>query len=253
MRVREMLVLGALTIGAMACGDSLAPPASEGRDLEFVLPAAKGELPTAQGYRTWDEPVTAAEIAKVEGMRQASLVDGDGNEIVPLILSTYAIGEFNDYVFRIQYGMWGFGSGYTMTPHVRIVGQSGDVLIDQLGLGRSEDAPIYWYMRPHVEESFNIPTSCGAVAQVKVQFEVRVGLPFASFAKTQSMADKTTYQARCPTLGPSPEGGGGGSGTIERIVYGTICYFEVWVNQYGVVVDVFLIACYELSGPILMV
>ncbi len=98
MRVRDVLVLGALTIGAMACGDSLAPEAREGKDLAFVLPAAEGELPSARSYSTWNEPVSESEIAKVRATQQAATLDGsgDGDAILPVIFSRYAVGEFVD-------------------------------------------------------------------------------------------------------------------------------------------------------------
>lgn len=250
MRVRDVLVLGALTIGAMACGDSLAPEAREGKDLAFVLPAAEGELPSARSYRTWNEPVSESEIAKVRATQQPATLDGsgDGDAFLPVIFSRYAVGEFVDNFYRIQYGMFGFGSGYTMSPHVRILGDAGEVLLNQFGSGLSEDAPIYWYMRPHVAESFLLPTSCGAIAQLKVKFEVRVGLPFASLAQAGAIEDKTTYQMRCPVRPTDQGGGGGGPGPGEPVIGLTICYYELWIDGYGQIIDVYLLGCRAFTG-----
>lgn len=259
MRLRGMLVLGALTIGAMACGDALAPPAGGAKDLEFVLPAAQGALPGATRYRTWDEPVTEAELAKLPQAQRPNLTidatgggTGGGAQVLPVIFSKYAAGAFDEDDFTIQYGMFGFGSGYTMTPSVRITGPQGNTLLQQQGTGRTEDAPIYWYMRPHVEEAFRIPTSCGATAELKVLFEVRVGLPGIPFVRTQESNQGIVYQRACPAPVTSSPLGGGGSLPLTTYDGLYICYYEVWVDLDGAIVDVIFLRCDQIRGPIQM-
>ena len=276
MRVRERLVLGALMIGAMACGDSLAPPASEGRDLEFVLPVAKGELSGAVRYRTWDEPVSEREIAKARGVQQASMGDeiptggddggggtggggGGGEAYLPWIISVFATGSFQGNQVKIEYGLFGLGTGHTMTPAIRVLSESGEVLLNVIGTGRTEDAPSYYYMRPTVEELFLIPAWCGATGELKVKFEVRVSLPMLSahsIGKAQAGKDQIFSQRPCELLPDEPIGGGsGGSGqapsTNGNGLY--ICYFDYWVDVNGIIYDAVLIGCNRMSGSILTV
>lgn len=260
MRLREMLVLGALTFGAMACGDSLAPPASEGRDLEFALPAVQGPMPGATRYRTWDEPVSDAEIAKLpKEQRPNSTLDaaggegGEGDELRPLILSKYAIGEFVEDQYRYQFGMFGFGSGYSMTPSVRIVGPAGNAIDQQQRAGRSEDAPVVWYMRPHVEDGFQVGTSCGAMAELSVLFEVRLAVKGVNYVREQATERTNTYQRTCPLPVTSSPLDGAGSLPVTTYDGVYICYYEVWVDGWGRIVDVYFIRCDQISGPILMV
>lgn len=259
MRLRGMLVLGALTIGAMACGDALAPPAGGAKDLEFVLPAAQGALPGATRYRTWDEPVTEAELAKLPQAQRPNLtIDATGGggggdaPMYPLIFSKYAAGEFDEDQYRYQFGMIGFGTGYSMTPTVRVVGPAGNVIQDGQRNGRSEDLLVPLHMHPHVEDGFQISTSCGATAELRVLFEVRVVWRGSLFAREQAMEKNNAVQRACPPPVTSSPLGGGGSIPVTTYDGLYICYYEVWVDLDGVIVDVIFLRCDQIRGPIQM-
>lgn len=285
MRVREMLVLGALTFGAMACGDSLAPEAGEGRDLDFVLPTVTGELPDSARYRTWDEPVTASDIAKARGVRQANAVEGSpdddgggpvggdgggtggtsggggGAMILPIIRSTYAIGYFEGDVARIEYGMSAFGTGHTMTASLKVYGENGTVILNENGTGRKEDAPIYSPMRPSVRERFLVPSWCGATAQLRVKFEVRVALAMLAaheLAMTQANEENIFAQAKCAPRPDAPTDGGNGGGIGDRESSPApggsgswLCFFVEWIDQDGFVIEKQLIGCKYIGGELL--
>ena len=291
MRVREMLVLGALTFSAMACGDSLAPEAGEGRDLDFVLPTVTRELPDSARYRAWDEPLSASDIAKVRGLQQANAVEGSpdvdgggtggtsgggtgtegggtgteggsGERLVPVISSHFAIGYFDGDVVKMQYGFFGAGTGYMITPTLKVYGANGVVLPIENSAGPSEDAPIYWYMHPKFESQILVPSWCGAVAQLRVKFEVRVALPMLaerSVGKTQAGDDPIFAQAKCtpePDLPADGGGGGVGSEAKDPAAGGDeyyLCFFEVWTNQDGIVIEKKLIGCTRVGGEFLRV
>lgn len=255
MRLRGVVLLGALVVGAGACGDSVAPAAPAVADLEFAVPAVKGQMPQAPGTRVWDDPVTEADLARLrgeavaKGIPMASLEEGGDEALLPWILSPYLVGEFDGQTLRVQGGFWGFGTGYTMAGHIRVLDETGRQIQEGSALNRSEDAPMYWYMRPHIESPFPVPTVCGAEAWTHLSIEVRLAPPFIPempVARAQDSRDITTYQQRCTIPGTGP---GGGSRTTysERTTY-YICYYEVWTDLDGNIVDVFLIGCTPLGS-----
>ena len=255
MRLRGVVMLGALVVGASACGDSVAPAAHAAADLEFAAPAVKGPMPQAPSYRTWDDPVTEADIArlrgevKAKGIDMASLEEGGDEVLLPWILSPYVLGEVMDRALRVQSGFWGFGTGYTTSARIRVLDETGRVIMQETGLERSEDAPMYWYMRPHVEQTFILPVSCGAEAWTRTNIEVRValpGFPDMPVSRAQDTREVVTYQQRCTIPGGGPGSGSGTTYTVNTGLY--ICYWEVWTDLDGNIVDAFLLGCTPISG-----
>lgn len=246
MRLRGLMVLGALAMGAAGCGESVGPPA-EGRDLEFVAPVTRsGVDPSLQ--RSWDEPITDAERQRLDARLAAETVD----EVLPaLLFSKYVTGEWNQNSLTMSYGMLGAGTGYTMSPKADFRARDGRLLESRNGLGRSEDQPIYWYMRPASSETVTIADACGVTAVVNVTFEVRstgFSLGEPRTYRNVDIAQTNTDQPNCSQPGG---GSGGGSSGTTYVNDGTriwLCYYEVWMDLDGDVIDVFFFGCSEVGG-----
>ena len=237
MRLRGV-VLFALAAGTLACGDALTPPEGRVRDLDFVMPSVI-ERPTVGQVRMWDDPATTPAV--IDG------VETDEEALLPIIWSHSVTALFDADMLKIEYGMSGAGTGYTMSPKITVWSSSGAKLMEQDGAGRSEDAGTYLPMRPHANETFYVPSACGAKARVALTFVARVSLATISFMQRMESEEAFGWQPACPVR----SGGGGSTSDAGSTAGLIICYYEVWVDSAGYVVDVFLIRCEPLGGAVL--
>lgn len=252
MRLRGVVMLGALVVGASACGDAVAPAAHAAADLEFAAPAVRRGGPESEHYKSWDRPVSEAEAARLMGVAvtkggagDASL-EGEEERLLPLIFETYVTGEYVEDRLYFRYGLLGAGTGYTMTPFVEITAADGSSKHNAVAMGRTEEAPFYFVFAPSVEEMVPAGAGCGTDAWIGVRYEVRSLKPpimGGGASKTEQSRSTIARQARCTT-----PGSGGGGVTIGVDEGFQICYYELWVDGNGNVVDVFFIGCRSYSG-----
>jgi len=223
--MRGLVGLGALVMVA-ACSDAVGPP-TEGRDLDFFAPALNGASVMA-------EPTT-------EPMPYPT------PEQVPIISSKYVSGWWSGSTYTVAYGLFGGGTGYTIMPHVRILDEDGFAVLDRNGAGKSEDASLYWYMRPTGSESFTVGFDCGGSGEANVSFEVRMsafGLT-STLLKVQQTDLAHTPQELCyPTV--PPEGGGGSDSGGHYTI--TVCQYEAWYLPDGTLVAIVEMGCTTVEG-----
>lgn len=246
MRLRGWMVLGALGMGAVGCGDVAGPTIAAARDLEFHAPDPFGRREAAS-VRAWDDPISEVERARLEA---AVARDAEGVILPPLILSSYLSGEWNRNELWIQYGFFGAGSGYAMTPRAEFRDASGALVGERAGFGRREEQGVYWYMHPAGEELMLAGRDCGLHAGVNVQFEVRsVGTILGERVtlRNVSSAQRVIAQTMCPVSS-------GGVGRVEIPTSdGTtlwLCQYEVWTDIDGDVIDVFFFGCTQVTGQL---
>ena len=239
MRARRLKWWGMLVVAATAaCGDAVAPAASS-RDLEFTVPATA--VAGAQfEQRLIESPYAAVEVGP-------SSVDGSPQEVVALE-DWFVKGWFEGSTFVFEYGLIGYGTGYTMSPKVIIVGPDGKVIINQAGLGRSEDSPIPLPMRPTVRERIDIGIWCGATATVGVLFEVRFALLIREFGvmRNSRNASDVSDQPACPPPPAPPPPSGGGDPLDDGGVW--LCWYDVWYDSQGRIVAWEETSCTRLGG-----
>lgn len=243
MRLRGWIGLGALVMGAVACGESVGPPAVQGGDLEFTAPAVK-EATSESRMRTWDEPATPEELARANAVNEGTLADGE--EVLPAIFSQYVLGEWDGNRFRMQYGMFGFGTAYDMSASVRFTDVNGTSRVVHAD-GRKEEAPIYWYMRPHAEQWFTVDAFCGTDATMNAQFTAysRVPLLGTELSKAYQTASGISAQARCQIPSTPPTGGTTYTSNGFRVF---LCFYELWTDLDGDVIGIFFFGCTEVSS-----
>jgi len=242
--------LGALVMGAVGCGDAVGPQGSGGRDLEFVAPSASSGIP-APRQRHWNSPITDEDRSLAEAAVAA--MDATAGVLPALLFSKFVHGEWRLNDLWIQFGFFGMGTGYTVTPRVEIRGSDGRLLQLATVEPRSEEQGLYSVMRPTSEVV--VPTSafCGGQAAVTVTFEVRSKGTFAGESVTllnKDVAQAVILQQRCPDP-ITPLGGGG---AVLPSAGGTrlwLCQYEVWTDLDGDVIDVFFFGCTEVLGGFL--
>lgn len=244
MRLRGWMGLGALVMGAVACGDSVGPPAVQGRDLEFTAPAVKSQ-PLEQTSRAWDDPVTPEEEARARAMHEAMLADGEA--AVPWIFDSYVLGEWDRERFRMQLGMFALGTSYEMTGAVQFTDVNGRQTPGET-VRRTEDGPLYTYMRPHVEQWYSPGSACGTDAAMHARFTAYSKLPIlgSELARAEQTKSGISVQARCQA--PSTTTGGGGVTYTSNGFKTWLCFYEVWTDFDGDVIAVFFFGCTEVSG-----
>ena len=245
MRLRGWMGLGALVMGAVACGgESVGPPAVQSGDLVFDVPAAKPRA-IEQPYRTWDEPATPEELARAKAVNEGVLAEGEA--AVPWIFDSYVLGEWDYDRFRMQAGMFAVGTGYDIRADVQFTDVNGRAKLGE-PLTRSEEGPLYTYMRPHAERWYTPGAACGTDAVMNARFVAFSKLPVlgAEVAKAEQTQSGVSAQARCQS--PSTTTGGGGV-TYKTDGYRVfLCFYEVWTDIDGDVIDVFFFGCTEVSG-----
>ena len=238
MRARRLKCWGMLVVAAtVACGDAVAPAASS-RDLEFTVPAT-AVAGAKFGQSLIESPYAGAEVGP-------STVDGGGQELVALE-NWFVKGWFEGSTFLFEYGLIGYGTGYTMSVKLFIVGPDGRNIVNESFIGLSEDSPIPLTMRPTVRDQRGIGISCGATGTVGVRFEVRFALiiPEIGISRTMRTGSDVSYQPNCAPP-PPPQQGGGGDPYDDGGVW--LCWYNVWYDSQGRIVDYEEISCTKLGG-----
>ena len=177
---------GMLCIAGMACSGDGPPLGAVGKvvggDLEFVFPTVRGETPIFASVEVFDpanapQAVDGDTALAVMVDATADLTEGTSKTSTytgPLIFSKSIATRFNGSRFEMEYGMTGFGTGYTMDPSLDIVTSEGDRIIVSAGHGRSEDAPIPWRFKPVVRDFALLHRDCGMLSNLTVLFEGRL-------------------------------------------------------------------------------
>lgn len=254
MRLRGAVVVAiAAMAGLLACSDSLAPRAASEGDLEFSVPVRANADAMGSSFRARRLPVSELEIAQmgreVPGLlREADESGGTGDEaVVPFIWSKYLTAGFVGSEFEFKYGFVGFGTGYVMSGRVRIVNDSGRVLRDAQLERVEENLPFLLYMHPDAEGRFAVAVACGASGEMNVHFDVYAAVAGVRYAQAQQYIMRAYTQAACPTPPPPPSDGGGGPIVTETNDGLWICYYEVWMDMDGNIIDVFALGCVRIG------
>lgn len=241
---------GMLCIAGMACSGDGPPLGAVGKvtggDLEFVFPAVRGETPifassSPPNATGWADADTALDgMVDVTG-EMSEAYSRESEYTGPLIWSTNVTSSFNGSRYEMQYGMAGFGTGYSMKPSLDIVTSSGDRIIASAGPGRSEDAPIPWRFIPVVNDYVLLHRDCGMLANFMVLFEARLLTKVTEPTREQLPARSTAHAQQCPiTTTAGGGGGGGGGGTLYTV---TICSYEAVYNAWGELIEVHHLGC----------
>lgn len=236
---------GMMCVATLACGDEgpLEGPTvrAVARDLEFVLP---GVRPDSRVFsRSGGDSTAARETTVPEG--HASL-EGEKEVIIPKIFSTSISSWFDDATLHFAYGLHGYGNGYSITPNgmlMRATDQS--VILPSLGGGAGLDWLVPTYIWGNYRESRLVGVSCGLLANFSPRFEVRVslvGMKYLPNMMEYATGSSAAQQPACPsTVGFS------GNGVITTTTQYKICYWDIWIDSYGNVVDILPLGCYPLQ------
>lgn len=257
--MRSARMLGLVLVAAMplvGCGEAVGPPEpseSGATDLEFVLPPVIGEAPLTSGFVVdppdgWVDSILAA--------RGPSLLTTSGP--TAQIDATYLVAGFNGPTFWFEYGMYGFGSGYSMSAEYTIYGENGVVRTGtSKGLSVSL-GPINTTFVPWFRDSIPVPSHCGLTGNVEARFSIFLGIDIGKIkVATAAERSKTAWSSQ-PACSPYMPGGGEGGGDApgDRLVPAatvtryTICYYELWVDSTGTVVSVVPAGCEPYTGRI---
>lgn len=263
MRMRRWVVVGALaaSAGAGACADALAPDAAAvGRDLDVFVPsvlvspegAPVDEVGALRPVRVTEGTAPISELkrafADLSGFETVNpeTAPTDETAALPIIASSFLTMSINGTRLVVEYGFFGGGWGYEMGFGGAVWGAEGNLLRPLDQSSRAEHVPIWWYMRPTRKEEFHIPAPCGATAEGVAKFTVYNGFPGVRAMQVQDSRRAHAQQAVCE---PPSSGSGAPDPTPFQTNDGLqICYYEVWVDGNGAVVDVFLVRCESLGG-----
>ncbi len=236
---------GLLCVAGMACGDepvvgARPDTARASADLEFVLPAVRGtptlvrrvEVDSARADRLEDrsEPMTAQV--------------GDGGQLA-FITQYYLAAHFDGATLNTDYGVHGWGTGWTAKPSMTVTGPDGRTLITDYGGGAGGDFLVPSYVGGDYREFYSVGGLCGASANISGYHEVRLAVIIGRFPVTKDWRSSSfgTQQPACTSSSPT----GGGSTPSEGVRY-TVCYYEVWIDLDGNVVDVIPLGCYAIGA-----
>jgi hypothetical protein len=229
----------------VGCGESLSPPVRGEvgmRDLELVLPAIRGEPAVATATPIETPQAWLDGLATPDGFANV----GSTTTSEAYIKGTYVTAGWDKDVLWYEYGMSGLGTGYEMIPWFNVA-RDGATLVERTGTGiRLNLGMIPSSFTPSMRETYRPGPTCGLTVNVKVVFKVFTGISTdlldlslaaqregGAFSSQPACPPPPTKTAGTPTEEPVPGGG-------TKI---TICYFEVWVDKYGQVVDYRLITC----------
>lgn len=265
MRMRRWVVVGALaaSAGAGACADALAPDAAAvERDLDVFVPSVlvspegapvdevgalrpvrstSGTVPFREG-----DPIPAHSVG-FDGVGDPEPTQGDApSDATALVLRPYLTLEFTERRLFAEYGFIGLGWGYDMSMIGDVWYEDGRHMRPLQGTGRAEHLPFPWYLRPTKRDEFHVSSRCGATAEATARFTAFVGFPGLKVMQVQEARRTLGQQEVCP----SPETGSGAPDPVPTTTNDgfQICYYEVWADQNGVIVEVFLIRCESLGG-----
>lgn len=226
-----------------ACGDSLAaPPGGEvgARDLDFVLPELKG-------MRAKTEVLEAQTPLEPPALPEGFSAARSGGESA-YIRETYVTAGFSGTDLWFEYGMSGYGTAWAMTPKFNIQEPGRGILIDTYGRGMAANYYVPMPFSASNREEFRTSTACGLVANVSVAFKVSLGVkvePIDASLSVQMSGYTSTSQPGCP---PINGGGGGGADDPGTKTGVKICYWEIWVDMDGYIVDIVFRGCYSAGG-----
>lgn len=233
------------------CDESPSAPGVEvaSRDLDFVLPAVRGEpRVVAHEAGEWTEGPAGTEL-----VADLAAARGDSKVERAYIQDKFVTAYWSDKKLIFEYGMVAYGTGYSMKPRMDIRAVDGPFAMSEVGNGISLNLGIIptWF-RPRMKEELVVGQECGLIANVSVAFTAFLGLKFDPFDLSFSSSIESRASASQPRC-PAPPGSGGsgtgsGGGTIETPGGYNICYYEVWVDLDGNIVEVLLLGCHRVGG-----
>ncbi len=236
---------GMLCVAGMACGDEgpLGAPRDAAvpgvaTDLNFVFPAVKGSPAAVQSAVASHAP---EDLTDVGGGLAADVGEGTA----PLIWSTSVKVAFEGKTLPYEYGMTGFGSGYSMTPRLTVRLAEGGTVDVPVGAGLSEDLFFGWRFKPKVSRVAGLQRDCGMHATLHVQFEARMAGRVVNTSREQKLDEASAIAPPCP---PGPTTGSGTSGSGPTY-YLTICSYELWVDLDGNLIAVIPLGCSTVALP----
>lgn len=246
-----------------ACdGGPSAPTVKQGtRDLDFVLPAVQPRATEAGNVGEWTEGKARLEEALRSGFAAARGGSGDtggtggtggtsGGTAQASIYDSYVSAYFGGDVLHYEYGMTAYGTGYRITPSVRLSSGGGSAAQHIAGGGmRVNLGGVPVWSSPRNRESVRTSVDCGQSAQVTVDFAAFIALGGDAYgvvadASKRGSAD-ASQQGCAPSTGGS--GGGGDGGDLSGSYAYTICYYDVWVDAWGRVILFEVISCHRFT------
>ncbi len=234
---------GMLCVAGMACADDpvvgARPDAARvSADLDFVLPMVR-EMPSV--LRGSDVGAGEADLAEIAGAD--AMVQAEGS--YPFIWTTFLRLAFDSTRLKYEYGMTGFGSGYTMTPSLTVLTSSGDRSSVSAGPGRSEDLFYAWRFKPTMHGYADMSRDCGMVATMHVLFEARMAGRIVNTSREQRSEQTSATAPPCPPAAPTGTGGT----PVGTTYYLTVCSYELWVDLDGNIVDLLFLGCSTVPLP----
>ncbi len=261
MRLRELMAIGAVLLAGQGCGDSLGPPHDAVNDLVFSVAPARGVPSTTSRFRTWHRQPTPAELGMLppgaRGGANLTIMQGDSapedapgtdDGTIPWIWAADLFLYWTGNELTAVSGLHAWGNGYEMTSTISAFDAAGTNILPPRSRTQAENLYVNGYskMLPYMAQTEVVPSPCGAVGHAHTKFTV-----FARFvgrsARAEQYREARETQEPCPR--PAENGGGGVVTTEERDSSGfQVCYYEVWVDSTGAVVDVVFLGCERIGG-----
>ncbi|MDH5234769.1 MAG: hypothetical protein OEW77_07385 [Gemmatimonadota bacterium] len=232
--------VGAAVVAVVAaCGDAVGPPGSAGagRDLEFAVPVGAMVLSHTQD--------TLSRAATPIGAASA-LDDAGGVWTTPRVDDYWLRAWFSGSVLVLEYGLRGVGTGYTISPSVSVVGANSQPIPISEVKGLEEDTGILMYFEPSGREQWDTRSTCGASASANANFTIRVSLPMLSKYAAWSLTEQSTARANQAPCAPPPAPTAGGEEIRGDELY--LCWYNVWVDSLGRVVEYEELYCEKIGG-----
>lgn len=167
---------------------------------------------------------------------------GTSGESSAYIGDVFLTAGWNGDELWYEYGMMGIGTGYSMTPTVRILKPDGSELLSETGTGiKLTLSPIPVSFTPAMREVIRTGIWCGLTANISVEFRSFTGINVDAFniglsaSRTQRTA---TSQPGCAPTPPGAGAPGGGSGG-----YITYCRYDAWYTSWGQLIAIEFLGC----------
>lgn len=191
------------------------------------------------------------------GESAAAYVQNAGENAVAFITDRGLVAWWKGDILNYYYWLVGYGTGYEMTSEIELLNSDGTEFRKVAGVSVRESVPIPTFLNPTLPPAkYLTRVSCGLTANVRGRFRVWLGVDVPLKLSLEVLRESLywTAQPGCapvqPTPSPVDDGTTGGDLTPTQTSGGLkICYYSVYVDINGDIVDVTFLSCHALPNP----
>lgn len=227
MSIRDWILVLAVVGSAGGCGEVVGPDSPKLRDLDFVLPPLTlGSIPIAS--------IASSATHSFSGvLGDEGVAAGGGDPDAALITDAWSLNTLtgDQLSVRARTVFWGSSGGFDATTTIT---KDGSLLVSYpFSIHHSFFLPLVGI----ADQTWTVPVpSCGITTSTATTHVARWDLVNSQVQVSSS--DIASHPA-CGGGNGTGGGGGGGGATV------TVCWFMVWFDEWGNVLWVDELGCYE--------